>query len=472
MGAIANAGAVLATIARCLRIAAVALVFGLAYAVLTARLIFKRRDARVHARARLRGRLLRRAFEHLGASFVKAGQIISSRPDVFAPEVSDELRALQDHVHAFRYRKVRGVIERELHAPLESVFTTLDRAPLAAGSVAQVHRGVLHDGSEVAVKILRPGVRSQVRRDAAILLAASRVAHWVSARARAADLRGPARSLVAGILAQTDLRHEAANYERFRNNFADARGVAFPRVHHELSTRDVLIMELITGTTLEQTPIEYLANVTSVMRTSFFAMCFEHGLVHADLHPGKVLVRPDGVLVMLDVGLVKQLSPVIVETFFDFSRCLVIGTASDVVDHLKGHHECAPTTDWAAVEIDVALFVSTMRARSMAELETSELAANLFALARKHRIRPLPELSLVLLGMITIEGIAKRLDPRANMLQEVAAFLGPSIERRRLARGSLPPMSPLADLPTTAPTTPVNVPPPDLSPPRRDRPRR
>jgi ubiquinone biosynthesis protein len=264
--------------------------------------------------------------------------------------------------------------------------------------------------------------------------------------------------LVAGILAQTDLRHEAANYERFRNNFADARGVAFPRVHHELSTRDVLIMELITGTTLEQTPIEYLANVTSVMRTSFFAMCFEHGLVHADLHPGNLLVRPDGVLVMLDVGLVKQLSPATVETFFDFSRCLVIGTASDVVNHLKGHHDCPPKTDWAAVEIDVALFVSTMRARSMAELETSELAANLFALARKHRIRPLPELSLVLLGMITIEGIAKRLDPRANMLQEVAAFLGPSIERRRLARGSLPPVIPPVEPEATEPATPRREP--------------
>lgn len=441
MGAIANAGAVLATIARCLRIAAVALVFGVVYVAVSARQRLLPRDARRHARARLRGRLLRRSFEHLGASFVKAGQLISSRPDVFAPEVSEELRALQDHVHAFSYRRVRRVIERELNAPIESLFATLDHAPLAAGSVAQVHHGVLPDGSEVAVKILRPRVRSQVRRDAAILLAAARVAHWVSARARAADLRGHARSLVGGILAQTDLRHEAANYERFRDNFANAQGVAFPRVHHQLSTRDVLTMELITGTTLERTPIEHLANVTSVMRTSFFSMCFEHGLVHADLHPGNVLVRADGVLVMLDVGLVKQLSPMIVDTLVDFSRCLVTGTAADVVTHLKQHHDCAPKTDWAAVESDVAGFVSTIRARTMAELETSALAANLFALARKHRIRPLPELSLVLLGMVTIEGIAKRLDPRANMLQEVAAFLGPSIERRRLARGSVPPMS-------------------------------
>jgi ubiquinone biosynthesis protein len=458
MGAIANAGAVLATIARCLRIAVVALIFGMAYAACTVRQTFIPHDARQHARARLRGRLLRRSFEHLGASFVKAGQLISSRPDIFSPEVSGELRALQDHVHPFRYRKVRRIIEHELHAPIQTLFATLDGIPLAAGSVAQVHHGVLLDGSQVAIKVLRPGVRTQVRRDAAILLAGARVAHWVSARARAADLRGHARSLVAGILAQTDLRHEAANYERFRTNFATAHGVAFPLVHHELSTRDVLTMELITGTTLEHTPIEHLANVTSVMRASFFAMCFEHGLVHADLHPGNVLVRADGVLVMLDVGLVKQLSPVIVDTLVDFSRCLVIGTASDVVKHLKRHHDCAPKTDWAAVEIDVALFVATIRARTMAELETSELAANLFALARKHRIRPLPELSLVLLGMVTIEGIAKRLDPRANMLQEVAAFLGPSIERRRLARGSLSPMIPPVEPEPSEPATPRREP--------------
>jgi ubiquinone biosynthesis protein len=206
-------------------------------------------------------------------------------------------------------------------------------------------------------------------------------------------------------------------------------------VHHELSTRDILTMEFINGSTLDQTPRVHLPSVTRVMRSSFLAMCFEHGLVHSDLHPGNVLVRTDGVLVMLDVGLVKQMSASTVDTLTGFAQCLVMGSPADVVAHLKEHHESSPKTDWNAVEADVHVFVSKIRAQSIGEIETSVLAADLFALARKHRIRPIAELSLVLLGMITIEGIAKQLDAGANMLQEVAAFLGPA-NRRRLARGS------------------------------------
>lgn len=424
MAPIARMGAVIASIARAMVIAAVALLCLVAYAAGTVRRRFRSREQRIRDRARQRGQLLRWSFEVLGASFIKAGQLISSRPDIFAPEVIAALRGLQDHVHTFPFRKVRRVIERELARPLEEVFAELEREPVAAGSVAQVHRGVLHDGTEVAVKVLRPRVRAQVRRDAAILLAVARVAQWLSPRARAADLRAQARCLVTGILAQTDLGLEAANYERFRDNFVNVEGLAFPRVFHELSTHDIVTMEYVHGSTLENTPGELLPNVTRVMRASFFAMCFEHGLVHADLHPGNVLIRPDGVLVMLDVGLVKQLTPATVATLVGFARCIATGSTADVVEHLQQHHSSSPKTDWLAVETDVAEFVATLRVRTMVNVETRALASDLFALARKHHIRPIADLSLVLLGMVTIEGIAKRLDPRANMMQEVALFLG------------------------------------------------
>jgi ubiquinone biosynthesis protein len=437
MGAIANAGAVPATIARGFVIALVALVAGSWYLLGSLRrLMLRDRAVAARHRARQRGRLLRWSFERLGASFIKAGQVISSRPDIFSPQVIDALRGLQDHVRPFAYRRVRKVLERELHAPITEVFSELDREAVAAGSMAQVHRAVLRDGREVAVKVLRPGVRRRVRRDAAILLALARVAEWLSLRARDADARGHARNLAMGMLAQTDLRREAVNYDRFRADFSSAAGLAFPRVHHELTTQDVLTMEFVRGQTLDRAAGEHLPQVTRVMRSSFFAMCFEHGLVHADLHPGNVLVRADGVLVILDVGLVKQLTRATMETIVDFARCLVMGAASDLVRHLQDHHEYDARTDWQAVEIDVTLFVTTLRDRAIAELETSVLVGHLFALARKHRIRPMPELSLVLLGMVTIEGIAKRLDPSANTMQEVAAFLGPQIARRRLARGS------------------------------------
>ena len=437
----ARVGEVIATLARCTAIAFVGVLCFLAYTAGSLRRLLLPRAARAQHRARQRGRLLRWAFERLGASFVKIGQLISSRPDVFAPEVIEELRALQDHVHAFPFHRARAVIERELGASIETLFRSLDPDPVAAGSVAQVHAGVLRDGREVAVKVLRPGVRTQIRRDAAIVLALARLAQWLSPRARAAEVRVQARTLVAGVLAQTDLRREAANYDRFREQFADTVGLAFPRVHHELSAREVLTMELVRGVSLERAAPEHLPQVTRVLRSSFFAMCFEHGLVHADLHPGNVLVRADGVLVMLDVGLVNDMPPATVEKLGDFARCLVTGTAADLVKHLQEHHACSPSTDWHGVVADVDVFVATLRGRSLAELEASALVADLFALARKHRIRPMTDLSLVLLGMVTIEGIAKRIDPDANTLHEVAAFLGRPPSKGRLARGSWQPFS-------------------------------
>lgn len=388
---------------------------------------------------------MRWAFSRLGAMFVKLGQVLSARADLLAPGVIAELRALQDHVAPFPFARARASIERELGVPIEQVFERLDPEPIAAGSIAQVHHGVLHSGEEVAVKVLRPEIRARVRRDARLVLWLAHLAHAVSARARAADVIGHARSLLAGVVLQTDLRREAENYRRFRDDFAGAAGLAFPRVVARYSTSGVLVMDFVRGVHLERIRPEHVPCVTRTLRTMFFAMCFDHGLVHADLHPGNLLVGADGTVTVLDVGLVKYLDAATIAKLVELSRCLVMGTADDLIAHLRDHHHHAPTTDWAAVTADAGPFVANLRRSSIAELELCAVVGQLFQLARKHGIRPMPELSLVLLGMVTIEGIAKQLDPTANTMAEVARYLGPRIAReRRLARGSrewpLPPL--------------------------------
>lgn len=470
MRPISSIGAVIASIARACVIWAVAILCVLAYtAGSLRRLAIRDRRARALHRARQRGRLLRWSFARLGAAFIKIGQVMSARVDLLAPAVVAELRELQDRVRPFAFAKVRATIERELGAPLETVFREVCRQPLAAGSIAQVHHGVLLSGEEVAIKVLRPEVTVRIRRDGRLLLWLAHVAHAVCARARAADVIGHARSLVAGIIAQTDLRREAANYDLFHASFDGTSGLAFPRVYHQHSTHAVLTMEMIHGVHLELVRSEHVAQVTRVLRESFFAMCFEHGLVHADLHPGNVLVRDDGTVVLLDVGLVKHLDADGIEKLVELSRCLALGSPHDLVAHLHAHHHHSPTTDWNAVAADATAFVSDLRRRTITELEVSVVVGRLFAIARKHRIRPLPELSLVLLGMVTIEGIAKRLDPDANTLAEVAAYLVPCIERRRFPRGSGPlvPRAPTSPVLQTVPEVSVAADPPPVSPAER-----
>lgn len=428
MKASAYVGETIASIARAVVIMSVTALCVVVYAGGTLRgLAIRDRNARDRRRERRRGRLLRWSFTRLGATFVKIGQVASSRPDLFSPGVIAELSSLQDHVPPFPYRRVRTILARALGAPIEARFREFDPVPVAAGSIAQVHRAVLRDGDEVAVKVLRPGIRKRVRRDARLLLWLAHVVHAVSPRARAADVIGHVRSLITGIIAQTELRYEARNYRRFRRDFAGSRTVAFPLVHAQHSTRDVLVMEFVHGVTLDRLRPELVPQVSRALREAFFAMCFDHGHVHADLHSGNVIVRDDGVVVLVDVGLVKHLSAGVIDQLIDFARCTAIGDARDLVAHLRKHYRCLATIDWDAVAADAAALIAELRRCSLAEIEVSAVVGHLFALARKHRIRPKPELTLVLLGMVTIEGLAKRLDPTVNMMAEVAAYLGPRI---------------------------------------------
>jgi ubiquinone biosynthesis protein len=436
----AKAGGWLATFPRIVAIGLVALLSVIAYMLGSLRrLAIFDRTRRADHRARQRGRLLRWSFARLGATFIKVGQVMSSRPDLFSAGVIDELRWLQDRVPPFAFRRVRQIVERELGAPLEQHFRELSTIPVAAGSVAQVHHAVLTSGEEVAVKVLRPGVVALARRDGRIMMWLAHIAHAVSRRARTADVVGHVRNLVAGILAQTDLRHERNNYDRFRRNFAGTEGLHFPHVFRAHSTRSLLTMEFIHGRRLEDALADHLPHAAEVIRRSFLAMCFDHGFVHADLHPGNVMLRDDGVVVLIDVGLVKQLSRGLLEQMVDFTRCIATGDAADLISHLRRYHRYLADTDWDAVGIDAGAFVSRLRARPILELELGAIIRDLFALAHKHAIRPVPEMIIVMLGMVTNEGMAKRLDPTADMLVELARFLGPRLPPappQRLARGS------------------------------------
>src|SRR5262249_17495896 len=157
------------------------------------------------------------------------GQVMSSRPDLFAPELIDELRALQDRLPRFAFWRARRIIEKDLRRALGELFADFEHKPIAAASVAQVHRAHLRDGTEVAVKVLRPWIRRQVERDAVILLAGARLLA-LSPKARLSDPVGHLRHFVDAIIDQTDLRIEAANYQRFTDNFAGVTDVRFPRV--------------------------------------------------------------------------------------------------------------------------------------------------------------------------------------------------------------------------------------------------
>jgi ubiquinone biosynthesis protein len=390
--------------------------------------IFDDEERRV-AVARLRGRTLRRVMERLGATFVKLGQVLSTRRDLFDPELVDELRVLQDRLPAFPTEEARRIVEEELGCALEERFQVFD-GPVAAASVAQVHRARLRDGADVAVKILRPDVRANVERDAAILLAGARAIELVPS-VRASDPRGHLEHLVQGIIDQTDLRLEADNYDRFRRNFAAFEGVRFPRVYRDESASRVLTMEFVQGTKVDELGPGDHGLVVDRLRGALLKMLFEDGFVHADMHPGNFVITDSSEVAIFDVGLVKGLSEAALVQYIDWNRCLVMGSTDDYVRHLKTYYlQERPDVDWEAITRDVDAFAKSFRGKTAAQIEAKEMIDRALALGRKHGLRPVTEMTLIMVAIVTCEGVGKQLDPTSDSLAKIAEFLMPILAKR------------------------------------------
>jgi ubiquinone biosynthesis protein len=243
--------------------------------------------------------------------------------------------------------------------------------------------------------------------------------------ARLSDPEGHLKELITGILEQTDLSREVTNYARFRELFAKHEGVRFPEVHVDLSSKRVMTMEFLRGHKLDALPDGDHRPIARRLRVVFMKMVFEDGFVHADLHPGNILVLDGGELAIFDVGLVKQLGPEILVQCVDFTRCLVMGTAKDFVDHLKRFHKYQTNVDWTVLESDITSFLARFRAQNVGELEMGKLLDEILAIGRRYKVRPVSEMALVMVAMVTAEGIGKQLDPEANLFNATADFITP-----------------------------------------------
>ena len=263
---------------------------------------------------RSRGRRVREMLDELGPTFVKFGQLLSTRPDIVPPDILQELRGLQDDARPEPFERVRSMIESELGLGVEQVFTEFDELPIAAASIGQVHRALLPGGQEVVVKVQRPDAERQIAADIQLLYQAARVARERVRRLQFIDLVGTVDEFSRTVRRELDYGVEARNAEVFRRNFAGDDTVSVPKIYWRYTTSRVLTMERVEGTVLSHIDLSVWApddrrRLANRLTQTWMKMLFVHGFFHADPHPANVLVRDPDRLSLVDFGMTEQLTP-------------------------------------------------------------------------------------------------------------------------------------------------------------------
>ncbi len=362
----------------------------------------------------------------LGATFVKVGQIMSTRPDLFPPYVIGALTRLQDNVGAFRWAAVERTILDEFGKPIGELFASFDPEPIASASVAQVHRATLLSGEEVAVKVRRPGLDDLVRFDLSVMRMFARVIALVPSL----RLLAPVESVDEfgrAIRQQIDLRIEAGNNARFTENFASDPDVKFPTLYRDLCSRRVLTMGFVRGAKVLDAPALQGADATRLARVGFrtlLKMVFADGFVHADLHPGNILVDDTGTIVILDLGLTAELDEAARRAFAQFFAGWAGGNGKIMAKLMSELSPSAQVPNYEAYEKEVDEFVGRYLGKPLGEVQVSTVAFDMFNILRRHRVRVNPVYTMCNVAIAVTEGIGKQLDPRLDLVQEALPFFG------------------------------------------------
>ncbi len=388
------------------------------------------------------GRRLRMVLADLGPTFVKIGQILSVRPDIVPVDVMEELATLQDHVPPAPFDEIRQVLQEELGGTLEERFTLFDPIPLASASIAQVHRAILHDGTEVAVKVQRPGIESRIRSDLHILYS---LAHLLAGRLDLPGLYTPVgivREFDAALTQELDFLQEARAASRFRACFAANPDIVAPLIHEQWSTRRVLVMELMRGRRLLELAgtLEGEAAMNKVIAATY-AQVFEHGFFHGDPHPGNLLVLDDGRLCYLDFGISGHLTGEMQDTLVQIFLSLVQRDAETLALALYRSGATEGRVDLKGFRAEIARMMAKYHGVSLESLSDKASLVEFVQVAARFRIRLVPEYAVLARATSLLDGLARRMLPQADIVEVVRPYaqrlLGSRLSPERLGADAL-----------------------------------
>jgi len=371
------------------------------------------------------GRCVLNLFRQLGATFIKVGQIMSTRPDLLPDYITRALEHLQDDVGPFPFSQVTRTVEEDLRRPIHDLFAEFSPVPLASASVAQVHKARLPDGRVVAVKIRRPNLVELCTFDLAVM---RMVAHWLGKLPPLVPLamESAVEEFGRAVFAQLDFCIEARNNKRFRENFRNQQTVVFPEVLNELSSERILCMSFIEGTKILSVG-QTRSDPKRIARLGMHAlmkMIFEDGFVHADLHPGNIFITTDDRLALVDLGLVGELDPphrtALARFFAAWAQRDGDAMARQMYSLSTSHTDDQEMFE--AFRASVIDFVGRYWGQRLAEVQVGKVLIDMLGILRRHRIRMSPAFTIVTIAIAITEGIGKQLDPDLDLMAEAIPF--------------------------------------------------
>ena len=354
--------------------------------------------------------------EAMGPTFIKLGQMMSTRVDLFSPAYIEALSRLQDDVAPFGYDEVESLVSSELGVRLASLFPRFDSTPLAAASLGQVHRATLRDGRDVVVKVQRPGIREQALEDMEVLREVAGLIDDHTELGRRYGLGQLLEEFRRSLMEELDYRREAENLTTIGGMLADNERIVVPHPYADFTTSRVLTMEFVPGRKVTDIgPLRQLELDGAQLADELFRVYLHHvlvdGIFHADPHPGNVLVTDDGRLVLLDIGMVARIPPAYREKLLKFLLALADARPDDVVRAARTMGEELPDYDEVRFQRTVSHVLERVAGASLADLDLGTLLLQLIREAGEHGLRMDPELTMLGKAVLNLDQVATTLDP-------------------------------------------------------------
>ncbi|NLU11075.1 MAG: 2-polyprenylphenol 6-hydroxylase [Tepidanaerobacter acetatoxydans] len=373
--------------------------------------------------------------QELGPTFVKLGQVLSTRPDLIPEDYIEELKKLQDNVAPFSFKEAKNQIEEDLGDNTDHIFLSIEEKPLAAASIGQVHRAVLKNGQEVVVKVRRPGIDKIITADLEIMLNLARLAEKHIPEVRIYDPVGKIEEFADAMHKELDFTREGFNIDKFRQNFEGDETIYVPKVFWEATAQKVLTIEYIKG--YKVTELDEITNnnldrkqIAVNGAKAMMKQIFIHGFFHADPHPGNIIIRPDGKIVFIDFGIVGRIDKYTKNKLADLIIGIINKDTKKIIGVLLELSQVEQELNISEIELDVEDLLDRYYGKDLKNIDMSKLLSEVFTIVAKYKIILPSNFTLLLKSLITIEGVGLEIDPDFNIFETAKPFVNKMLRER------------------------------------------